>query len=50
MMETQMAFYQSRQAVADPHRDMRLNIDEMSYEVDLLFTSAICSEHFGIFS
>jgi hypothetical protein len=34
MLETQLAYYQSsRQAVADPHRDLRLNIDEMSYEV-----------------
>ncbi|OEL35972.1 E3 ubiquitin-protein ligase MBR1 [Dichanthelium oligosanthes] len=30
-----LVFYESRAAVADPHRDMRLDIDNMSYE-DLL--------------
>ncbi|WVZ72379.1 hypothetical protein U9M48_020848 [Paspalum notatum var. saurae] len=31
----QLVFYESRAAAADPHRDMRLDIDNMSYE-DLL--------------
>jgi hypothetical protein len=28
----QLVFYESRAAAADPHRDMRLDIDNMSYE------------------
>jgi len=35
MMLDQLVFYESRAAAADPHRDMRLDIDNMSYE-DLL--------------
>ncbi|AQK90352.1 putative RING zinc finger domain superfamily protein isoform X2 [Zea mays] len=34
-MMDQLVFYESRAAAADPHRDMRLDIDNMSYE-DLL--------------
>lgn len=35
LMMDQLALYESRAAAADPHRDMRLDIDNMSYE-DLL--------------
>nr|ACG41320.1 hypothetical protein [Zea mays] len=35
MVEAELVFYESRAAAADPHRDMRLDIDNMSYE-DLL--------------
>ncbi|KAF8663023.1 hypothetical protein HU200_055613 [Digitaria exilis] len=35
MMLDQLVFYESRAAAADPHRNMRLDIDNMSYE-DLL--------------
>lgn len=31
-MMDQLVFYESRAAAADPHRDMRLDIDNMSYE------------------
>jgi hypothetical protein len=32
-MMDHLVFYESRAAAADPHRDMRLDIDNMSYEV-----------------
>ncbi|TKW13529.2 hypothetical protein SEVIR_5G109700v4 [Setaria viridis] len=32
MMLDQLVFYESRAAAADPHRNMRLDIDNMSYE------------------
>lgn len=31
-MMDHLVFYESRAAAADPHRDMRLDIDNMSYE------------------
>ena len=37
MMLDQLVFYESRAAAADPHRDMRLDIDNMSYEVNTTF-------------
>ena len=36
-MMDQLVFYESRAAAADPHRDMRLDIDNMSYEVNTTF-------------
>lgn len=36
-MLDQLVFYESRAAAADPHRDMRLDIDNMSYEVNTTF-------------
>ncbi|EMS67831.1 E3 ubiquitin ligase BIG BROTHER-related protein [Triticum urartu] len=48
MME-QLAFYQqSRQAAADPHRDLRLNIDEMSYEELLALEESIGTVNTGL--
>ncbi|KAM0918813.1 hypothetical protein ACQ4PT_008563 [Festuca glaucescens] len=49
MLETQLAYYQSsRQAVADPHRDLRLNIDEMSYEELLALEETIGNVNTGL--
>jgi len=41
-MMDQLVFYESRAAAADPHRDMRLDIDNMSYEVR---STAFCSSN-----
>uniref|UniRef100_A0ACD5VCB6 Uncharacterized protein n=1 Tax=Avena sativa TaxID=4498 RepID=A0ACD5VCB6_AVESA len=49
MLESHLALYQqSRQAVADPHRDLRLNIDEMSYEELLALEESIGSVNTGL--
>lgn len=48
MLESQLAFYQSRQAAADPHRDLRLNIDEMSYEELLALGETIGNVNTGV--
>ncbi|CAM0879643.1 unnamed protein product [Alopecurus aequalis] len=49
MMETQLAaYYQVRQAAVDPHRDLRLNIDEMSYEELLALEETIGNVNTGV--
>uniref|UniRef100_A0ACD5VND2 Uncharacterized protein n=1 Tax=Avena sativa TaxID=4498 RepID=A0ACD5VND2_AVESA len=49
MLESHLALYQqTRQAVADPHRDLRLNIDEMSYEELLALEESIGSVNTGL--
>ncbi|KAE8787409.1 RING finger protein 44 [Hordeum vulgare] len=48
-MLEQLAFYQqSRQAAADPHRDLRLNTDEMSYEELLALSESIGTVSTGL--
>lgn len=48
MMLDQLVFYESRAAAADPHRNMRLDIDNMSYEVNsrkILLPHPSCSRN-----